>query len=36
MESDVLLAGDLGQDTNWSDTETSYMSATEADVETDA
>ena len=36
MESDVLSAGDLGQDTNWSDTETSYMSTTEADMETDA
>ena len=36
MESDVLSAGDLGQDTDWSDTETSYMSATEADMETDA
>ena len=34
MESDVLSAGDLGQDTNQSDTETSYMSATEADMET--
>ena len=36
MESDVLLAGDLGQDTDQSDTEISYMSATEADIETDA
>ena len=35
MESDVLLAGDLGQDTNWSDTETSYVLATETDMETD-
>ena len=36
MESDVLSVGDLGQDTNHSDTETSYVSATEADMETDA
>ena len=36
MESDVLSAGNLGQDTNCSDTETSYVSATEADMETDA
>ena len=36
VESDVLLAGDLGQDTNQSDPETSYMSATEVDMETDA
>ena len=35
-ESDVLSAGDLGQDTNQSDIETSYMSATEVDMETDA
>ena len=35
MESDVLSAGDLGQDTDQSDTETSYMSATEVDMETD-
>ena len=35
MESDVLSTGDLGQDTNWSDTETSYMLATEVDMETD-
>ena len=30
MELDVLSAGDLGQDTDCSDTETSYMSATGA------
>ena len=36
MESDVLSAGDLGQDTDQSDTETSYVSATEVDMETDA
>ena len=36
MESDVLLAGNLGQDTDCSDTETSYVSATEAGMETDA
>ena len=36
MESDVLSAGDLGQDTDQSDTETSYILATEADMETDA
>ena len=36
MESDVLSAGDLGQDTDRSDTETSYVSATEVDMETDA
>ena len=35
MESDVLSAGDLGQDTDKSDTENPYTSATEADVETD-
>ena len=35
-ESDVLSARDLGQDTDWSDTETSYMTATEMDMETDA
>ena len=35
MESDVLLPGDLGQDTDQSDTETSDMLATEADMETD-
>ena len=35
MESDVLSAGNLQQDTNHSDTENSYMSATEADMETD-
>ena len=33
MESDVLSAGDLGQDTDRSDTETSYVSATEVDIE---
>ena len=36
MESDVLSAGDLGQDTDRSDTQTSYVSATEVDMETDA
>ena len=36
MESDLLLVGDLGQDTDHSDTETSCMLATEADMETDA
>ena len=36
MELDVLSAGDLGQDTNWSDSETSYVSSTEVDIETDA
>ena len=36
MESHVLLAGDLEQDPDHSDTETSYVSATEADMETDA
>ena len=36
MESDVLLAGDLGQDTDWSDIENSYTLATEVDMETDA
>ena len=35
MESDVLSAGDLGQDTHQSDTEISYVSATEVDMETD-
>ena len=35
MESHVLSAGDLRQDTNWSDTETSYVLATEVDMETD-
>ena len=35
MESDVLLAGDLGQYTDQSDTETSYVLATEANMETD-
>ena len=36
MESDVLSAGDLEQDPDHSDTETSYVSATGADMETDA
>ena len=36
MESDVLLVGDLGQDTDQSDTEISYVSATDVDMETDA
>ena len=36
MESDVLSARDLGQDTDQSDTETSYVLATEVDLETDA
>ena len=36
MQSDVLSAGDLGQDTDQSDTETSHVLATEADMETDA
>ena len=36
MESDVLSTGDLGQDTNHSDTVISYVSATEVDMETDA
>ena len=36
MKSDVWLADNLGQDTDWSGTETSYMSATEVDMETDA
>ena len=36
MESDVLLAGDLGQDTDQSDVDTSYISATEVDMEMDA
>ena len=36
MESDVLSAGDLWWDTDWSDTENSYTSATEADMEMDA
>ena len=35
MESDVLSAGEFGQDTDWSDTETSYMLSTEVDMETD-
>ena len=35
MESDVLSAGDLGQDTDQSDTETSYVLAAEVDMETD-
>ena len=36
MELDVLLAGDLEQDPDHSDTETSYVSATVPDMETDA
>ena len=36
MESNVLSAGDLEQDIDRSDTETSYMSATETNMETDA
>ena len=36
VESDVLLAGDLGQDTDQSDTKTSCVLATEVDMETDA
>ena len=36
MELNVLLAGDLEQDPDCSDTNTSYVSATEADMETDA
>ena len=36
MESDVLSAGELGQDTDHSDTETSCTSVTEADMEIDA
>ena len=36
MELDVLLAGDLEQDPNHSDMETSYVLAIEADMETDA
>ena len=35
MESDILSAGDLGQETK-TDTEASYVSTTEADMETDA
>ena len=35
MESNVLPAGDLGQDTDHSDMENSYMSATETDMEMD-
>ena len=35
MELDVLSAGDLRQDTNHSDMENSYVSATEADMEMD-
>ena len=34
MESDVLSAGDLGQETE-TDTEASYVSVSEADMETD-
>ena len=34
MESDVLSAGDLGQETE-TDTEASYVSVTEANIETD-
>ena len=33
MESDVLSAGDLGQNIDQSDTEISYMSATEVDMD---
>ena len=36
MESDVLSAGDLRQDTDHSEMENSYVSATEADMEMDA
>ena len=36
MELDVLLAGDLGRDTDQMNTENSYISATEADMEIDA
>ena len=36
MESDVLSVGDLGRNTDQSDTETLYMSTTEMDMETDA
>ena len=36
MESDVFSAGDLEQDPDHSDTETSYVLVTEADMETDA
>ena len=36
MESDVFLAENLQQEMDYSDTENSYKSATEADMETDA
>ena len=35
MESDVLLAGDLGQDTDWSDADASYILVTAVDMEMD-
>ena len=35
MELDVLLVGDLQQETDCSDTENVYLSATEVDMETD-
>ena len=35
MELDMLSADDLGQDTDRSDTEPSYVLATEVDMETD-
>ena len=35
MEWDVLSAGDLEQDPDHSDIETSHVSATEADMKTD-
>ena len=35
MESDILLAGDLGQDIDQSDADTSYILTTEVDLEMD-